>query len=140
MCSYIYPPAPSPNSRTLRFPFALPHAPCATAPDQAIRQLPRGLGAPFSRWAAATRLRICSIILFSANTRTEKPRSTHTQIQSKETERQWLEASHQKRWRQGGRMPPDGKAPKWMEPSVQSLSHAWVECSVGWHSRGCWTG
>lgn len=23
-----------------------------------------------------------------------------------------------------------------MEPSVQSLSHAWVECSVGWRSRG----
>lgn len=51
-----------------------------------------------------------------------------------------LEASHPKRWRQGGRMPPDGKAPKWMEPIVQSLSHAWVECSVGWHSCGCWTG
>ena len=35
---------------------------------------------------------------------------------------------------------PDGKAPKWMEPRVQSLSHAWVECSVGWHSRGRWAG
>ena len=27
-----------------------------------------------------------------------------------------------------------------MGPSAQSLSHAWVECSVGWHSRGRWAG
>lgn len=35
---------------------------------------------------------------------------------------------------------PDGKAPKWMEPSVQSLSQVGVRCSVGWHSRGHWVG
>lgn len=25
--------------------------------------------------------------------------------------------------------------PDWMEPSAQLLSHARVECSIGWHSR-----
>lgn len=31
---------------------------------------------------------------------------------------------------------PEGKAHTWMDPRVQSLSHAWVEWSVGWRSRG----
>lgn len=75
------PSCPFPNPRTLRSIFALPHAHKLPLWQEAIRQLsfqgglpPRGQGS------------VLFVILFSANTRTEKPRSTHKQIQSKETE------------------------------------------------------
>ena len=86
---------------------------------------------------------VCSFLLFCFFQPTleqrEKPGSTHKQIQSKETERQQFRGRSPERWRQGGRMPQMARPLNgWNQ--VFSHSHAWVECSVGWHSCGRWVG
>lgn len=102
-------------------------------------------GGPCSRWTpphGPTRPRICSVchFVFSQHWNREAKINSQTDTKQRDRETAIQRPVTEKRWRQGRSMPPDGKAPKWMEPSVQSLSHAWVECSIGWHSCGCWTG
>lgn len=96
---------PLPNPSALRFIFALPHAQVPLLRQEAIRQLSYGLGAPVQggrhHTAPHGQGSVLFVILFSASTGTEKPRSTHKQIQSKETERQRLRGQSPKKMASG---------------------------------------
>lgn len=58
--------------------------------------------------------------------REKQPGSTHKQIQSKETERQKFRGQSPIKMEKGVKMLPGCRASKCMEPSVQSLSHSWI--------------
>lgn len=98
-------------------------------------------GGPFSRLTATTRPRVHSAHNCFQPTLEQRSRDQLTnRYKAKRQRDSDLEASHQKRWRQGGRVPLMARPLVDGTECVQSLSHAWVECSVGWHSCGCWTG
>lgn len=58
--------------------------------------------------------------------REKQPGSTHKQRQSKETERQKFRGQSPIKMEKGVKMLPGCRASKCMEPSVQSLSHSWI--------------
>lgn len=101
---YLCPPAPSPtpglSGSSLLFLVRRCHY-----SEEAIRQLSCGLGAPVQggrhHTAPHGQGSVLFVILFSANTGTEKPRSTHKQIQSKETERQQFRGQSPKKMASG---------------------------------------
>lgn len=102
---YLYPPAPSPTpglsgSSLL---FLVPR--CHYSDKRPLGSSHVGWG-PLFKVDATTRPHMakdlfCLSFLFSANTGTEKPRSTHKQIQSKETERQRFRGQSPKKMASG---------------------------------------
>lgn len=140
---YLYPPAPSPTpglsgSSLL---FLVPRRHCFD--KRPLGSSHMGWGPLFkmdaTTWPHMAKDLFCLSFCFQPTMEQRSQDQLTNRYKAKRQRDSDSGASHRKRWRQGRSMPPDGKAPKWMEPSVQSLSHAWVECSIGWHSCGCWT-
>jgi hypothetical protein len=74
------------------------------------------------------------VVLFSANTKREARINSQTDTKQRDRETA-IQRPVTRKMVSGWEDVPDGRASKWMEPSVQSLSHAWVGCSVGWRSH-----
>lgn len=72
--------------------------------------------------------------------REKQPGSTHKQRQSKETERQKFRGQSPIKMEKGVKMLPGCRASKCMEPSVQSLSHSWINVRLMASRTRCWAG
>lgn len=120
--SYIAPSCPFPNPRTPRFPCSVAHAhmPMFWQPSGSShvgRATPPQVGLPPCSQGSVP-ARNC----FQPTLEQRSQDQLTNRYKAKRQRDSDLEASHQKWWCQGGRMTPDGKAPKLMEPSVFSHS------------------
>lgn len=111
----VVPPLPHPSPT-----FSCPSLEHLGGASRAQVRLDRALGTWNGCWALGA---------FSEPTpeqREKQPGSTHKQRQSKETERQKFRGQSPIKMEKGVKMLPGCRASKCMEPSVQSLSHSWI--------------